>query len=68
MRVLLLVLLTGCATTVEAPKREGNEVKCAQIANGPVTEVYVYPAGILCFGGDKGLSCIQPLPMSGSPT
>lgn len=73
MRVLLLLALTSCVTPkVEAPrveiaKRDGQKVQCAPIANGPATEVCVYPLGVLCFGGDKGISCLQPLPISGGP-
>lgn len=64
--ILLATALTACTTTEPArPVREGGEVKCAQLANGPATEVCVYPLGVLCFGGDKGLSCVQPLPMAG---
>lgn len=67
--VFIASIATACMTVAKVePKREGNEVKCAPIANGPVTEVCIYPAGILCFGGDKGISCVQPLQMSGRPT
>jgi hypothetical protein len=67
--VLLASIATACMTVSKPePKREGNEVKCAPFINGPVTEVCIYPMGVLCFGGDKGISCLQPLPMAGRPT
>ncbi len=68
MKLLILLALAGCATPkVETAKREGNEVKCASFANGPATEVCVYPLGVLCFGSDKGISCLQPLSQAGGP-
>lgn len=68
-KLLALSILTACTTTApERVARVGEKVECVNIKNGPVTEMCLYPPGVICYGSDNGVSCIQILQLGRGPT